>query len=128
MSVTKDQLYEAIQHVGSATAAKLGYFHDLPGGGGSTGPAFEFRRMTIVQDPNGGPGNGYILFEIDGPEFPFVDVTILSPIAGFSDQVFIDRISPTTVAVSIRRSSNDGGLVDPLNAEIGVRLQYMPVG
>lgn len=78
MSVTSDQLYEAIQHVGPAVAAKLGYFHDLPGGG-TGGSSALMVQAHVVQDGNSPQGVGILEYHYDDSRiYPsFVDVLVL---------------------------------------------------
>jgi len=77
MSVTRDQLYEAIQNVGPAVAAKLGYFHELPYGGGSA----LMIEAHVVQDNDSPVGVGYLDYTYVEPRVSpsFIEVLVLDP-------------------------------------------------
>ncbi|WOZ57413.1 hypothetical protein [Pseudomonas phage vB_PseuGesM_254] len=81
MSITQEELYKVLQLIGAADAAKLGYFHDLPGGGGEVGSSALMIEAQVVQDADSPPGTGFLDYTYVEPRVSpsFIDVLILDP-------------------------------------------------
>lgn len=80
MSITQEELYKVLQFIGAADAAKLGYFHDLPGSGGGGSVALMIEAQ-VTQDVDSPPGVGYLDYSyVQARLSPsFIDVLILEP-------------------------------------------------
>ena len=127
MSVTRDQLYEAIQHVGSAVAAKLGYFHDLPGGG-TGGSSALMIEAHVVQDVNSPQGVGYLDYTYVEPRLSpsFIEVLVLDPSSLLTYDTNIVSNTGTSFRVRFSTKWNDPfaeGDVPAFDQRVAVRAE-----
>lgn len=86
--VTPDELSIAINRVGTAEVAKLGYFHALPYGSGGGGGDYGGKMFMAAASPNGPPGFYAAVFDIGEwiPPLtvaPFTRSVVLNPVVGY---------------------------------------------
>lgn len=129
--VSADDLSIAINRVGVGEAAKLGYFHSLPYGGGGGGVT-KSRTYRVSNLPIPGINQSRVDFSLTGfadrfTKMPFTDLLVLNPVLGYEYNVFVADINFVTQVIGVKVGwywSGDG--VDPDtggNVDVGLRVE-----
>lgn len=132
MSVTKQDLYAAIQYVGAAETAKMGLFHDLPGGGSGGSSDVLMLEAHVTQSDMAPRGVGILRYDypVARTNASFVDVFVadagpLSPDA-LVYEINVVVNTPQSLGVQIISKWYDPNKVDDLpefDQRIAVRIE-----
>lgn len=126
-NVTADELSIAIQRVGAAEVAKLGYFHALPYGGGGSSDVLMI-EAHVTQDGDSPPGIAFLDYTYTELRLSpsFIDVLVLDPSSLLTYDTNIVSNTGTSFRVRFSTKWNDPfaeGDVPAFDQRVAVRAE-----